>query len=120
MFTGAELQPVAERRSARSRAGESLVDDIRLFEEVSGMLTGGDGIGDSGGELLRDDLLDNGEPAREIVPIHYERGKNPERVLTRRQQEKAFVPPALYYVTRGFDDVESPDKAESAYRANSP
>jgi hypothetical protein len=47
LLAGAGAQAAAEMRSARSRPDESLVDDIRLLEEVSDMLTGDDGIGDS-------------------------------------------------------------------------
>jgi hypothetical protein len=55
--------------------------------------------------LLRDDLLDDGEPADKIVPVHYQRRKNTERVLACGQSENALIPTSFHDVAGRFQDV---------------
>ena len=59
--------------NATSRTDEDLVDAIHLGEKVPAILTGVALIGDSGFPLPPDDLLEDLNAPRQIVPIHYER-----------------------------------------------
>ena len=55
-------------------------------ENVPAILTGDAVIGDSGSGLVADDALEDMHATHQIVPIHYERRKNAERVLSGRER----------------------------------
>src|ERR1700730_10095426 len=82
-------------------------------ENVPAILTGGAVIRDSGSELMADDALEDVHATHQIVPIHYERRKNAERVLSSRERQQTLVPATLHDFVRRFDHVETPDVAGS-------
>src|ERR1700674_3973179 len=120
VFIGTRLHAADVIRSARSRPDESRLNDIGLFRISLRYVNRRRQHWRLRCALPRDDPLDNGEPARQIVPVHYQRRKNTERMLARRQRENTLVPSPLHDVTGRLKDVESPDEASSAYRANFP
>src|SRR6266446_8553451 len=102
--------PIATN-SASSRRDESLVEAIHLCGKCPRNLNRRRFDWRLRSLLIADDALEDMHATHQIIPIHYERRKNAERVLPSSEREQTFVPTALYDFVRRFDYIETPDVA---------